>query len=226
MINPSVFIGKPLFFEEKFQIHPPTVAEVTSHPRFGQYKRILTFTQEELEYELREQLKEHPEQKAPTPLEFLLANSYHNKTYLQLTLESFEFFVGVTPEIDIEHKAIKFNFGETKVLNEENFFDFQNKIREACGDPPAKKPEPDDPNEDPRIKRIKQKARERDIIKARKGAQNGGIPFDVILVAICCMGIGITSLNIGHVSLCIGLVLIMFVLDELLKNVLLKKYKD
>lgn len=199
MINPSIFIGQPQYFEEKFKIHSPTVNEVVSNPKFGQYKRILTFSQEELEYELREHLKENPNQKVPTPLEFLLANSYHNAMYKQIVLDSFHFFIGVSPDIDVENKQLKFNFDEVKILNEDNFFDFQNKIREACGDPPAKKPEPDDPNEDPRIKRIKQKARERDILKARKGT-SGGISFDIILVAICCMGIGITPLNIGEMS--------------------------
>jgi hypothetical protein len=41
----------------------------------------------------------------------------------------------------------------------------------------------------------------RDAIKAKKGTQNkDGITFDTCLVAICCMGIGITPLNIGEMS--------------------------
>ena len=36
----------------------------------------------------------------------------------------------------------------------------------------------------------------RDKIKAKKD----GIPFSVILVSICCMGLGITPLNIGEIS--------------------------
>jgi hypothetical protein len=35
------------------------------------------------------------------------------------------------------------------------------------GDKPAKPPEPFDPDEDPRVRRIKEKARERDRIKAK-----------------------------------------------------------
>ena len=84
-------------------------------------------------------------------------------------------------------------------MNESNYFDFQNSIRRACGDKPVKPPEPFDPDEDPRIRRIKEKARERDRIKARQGNKNG-ISFDTCLVAICCMGIGITPLNIGEMS--------------------------
>jgi hypothetical protein len=52
-------------------------------------------------------------------------------------------------------------------IEEKNFFDFQNMIRRAMGDKPLTAPEPYDPDEDPRIRRIKEKARERDRIKAK-----------------------------------------------------------
>ena len=70
-------------------------------------------------------------------------------------------------------------------------------IRDAVGEKQEKPPEPINPNEDPRIARIKAKARERDRIKARQGNKNG-ISLSTSLLAICCMGIGITPLNIGE----------------------------
>ena len=60
-------------------------------------------------------------------------------------------------------------------------------------------PEPIDPDEDPRITEIKRKARERDKIKAKHNNKNG-ISLSTCLVAICCMGIGLTPLNIGEMS--------------------------
>ena len=57
--------------------------------------------------------------------------------------------------------------------------------------------EPPNPNEDPRVKRIKAKARYRDRVKAKKGK---GIGFSTSLTSICCMGIGITPLNVGELS--------------------------
>jgi hypothetical protein len=72
-------------------------------------------------------------------------------------------------------------------------------IREGMGDKPVKPPEPIDPNEDPRIRRIKELARKRDRIKAKQGNKDG-ISLDTCLTAICCMGIGITPLNIGEMS--------------------------
>jgi hypothetical protein len=50
------------------------------------------------------------------------------------------------------------------------------------------------------VRRIKEKARERDRIKAKKGVQGKGISLSDLLVSICCMGIGITPLNIGEMS--------------------------
>jgi hypothetical protein len=49
------------------------------------------------------------------------------------------------------------------------------------------------------IAEIKRRARERDKIKARRASKDG-ISLSVCLVAICCMGIGITPLNIGEMS--------------------------
>ena len=72
-------------------------------------------------------------------------------------------------------------------------------IRIACGDKPQQPPEKPNPDEDPRITAIKAKARERDRIKARQSSKNG-ISIHTCLVAICCMGIGITPLNIGEMS--------------------------
>jgi hypothetical protein len=50
------------------------------------------------------------------------------------------------------------------LLTEEEFFDFQNEIRMACG---KKTVEPPNPNEHPRIKEMKRKARYRDKMKAK-----------------------------------------------------------
>jgi hypothetical protein len=52
-------------------------------------------------------------------------------------------------------------------ITEQDYFDFQNAIRESLGEKPEKPPEPEDPNENPTVARIKAKARERDRIKAK-----------------------------------------------------------
>lgn len=54
-------------------------------------------------------------------------------------------------------------------------------------------------NENPQIAAIKAKARLRDRVK-RKQSQKNGISLSTTLLAICCMGIGLTPLNIGEVG--------------------------
>ena len=140
----------------------------------------------------------------PTPLEFLLANCYNSEEYAELTEKAFMFFTHEKIMILYDIKSIWIgsaedlgnitDLGQLRILNEGNFLDFQNAVRIALGDKPK---EPPNPNEDPRIKRIKAKARYRDRVKAKQGK---GIGFSTSLTSICCMGIGITPLNVGELS--------------------------
>ena len=203
MINPHSFIGEPLNFHDKLKVYPPRVKDVVTNPNFGIFLKILTITTEDL----RDELKLEND---ISPFEFLLANCYQSDQMRQLTIQAFEFFCHTKIGFIFEDKQIIIgdpeelvkniqSVDEIKFLLEEEYFDFQNMIRVAIGDKPVKPPEPVDPNEDPRIRRIKEKARERDRIKARQSGKNG-ISLETCLVAICCMGLGITPLNIGEMS--------------------------
>ena len=162
MINPAVFIGAPLSYKQ-FKIYPPKVKEVAANPFYSQYLRILTFSQEEIEDEFVE--KKIDIEKMPTPFEFLLANCYNSKKVALLTKEAFKFFMKIDVEFFYEAKVIvvgnlKEILAESKsvddlvLIKEEDFFDIQNLIREASGEKKVEKP---NPNEDPRIKKIKAK---------------------------------------------------------------------
>ena len=210
MINPAIFINRPLNFGKICKVFPPTLGDVLSLPSFGQYKKLLTITQEDLRDEFGESMSKEGKT-VPTPFEFLLINCYHNVEILKLVLSGFKFFIHEDVYPLIEDKIIVVGnetdsmtpeeaLAKRRVISEENYFDFQNFIRMACGDKIVKPPEPEDPNEDPRIRRIKAKARMRDRIKAKQGVQGKGISLETCLVAICCMGIGITPLNIGEMS--------------------------
>ena len=194
MTNFSVFIGEPLNFKNKIYVYPPKVRDVVTNPKFGLYTQILTFTQDDVRDELKKSGKEI--EVFPTPFEFLLANCYHSSDFTILTKEAFQFFCKENIHFSYETKQII--VGES-LLTEEEYFDFQNAIRISMGDKKVELPEPVDPNEDPRIRRIKEKARERDRIKAKQSNKDG-ISLEACLTAICCMGIGITPLNIGEMS--------------------------
>ena len=202
MINPSTFLGEPSWFKNICQIYPPKVKDVVTNQDFSNFQTILLISAEEIEDLFVENKQEMDTY--PTPLEFLLANCYNNKNYEELTKKAFMFFIREKITILYDLKAIWIgdtaelsnidNLQQLRLLNEENFLDFQNSIRIALGDKPK---EPPNPDEDPRIKRIKAKARYRDRVKAKQGK---GIGFSTSLTSICCMGIGITPLNVGELS--------------------------
>ena len=203
MINEKTLLGFPTSFLDKIEIYPPKVKEVVGNDNFWQYYKVLTFSQEEIEDEF---VNNKDIKKFPTPLEFLLSNSYYNSTYAQIVREAFQFFCHVDCLLVYDLKKImlgtsieeEINTAKTVddlfFLDESNFFDFQNKIRASIGE---KGLEPPNPKEDPRIKRIKAKARYRDKIKAKKGI---GLKLSTSLVAIFCMNVGLNPLNVGEIS--------------------------
>ena len=199
MINSAVLIGAPLNFKNKINIYPPSVREVVTNPNFGVLYKLLTLTQDDIREEIGDKLGEG--EQLPTPFEYLMLNCRYREGFSTLMQEAFAFFCKVEVNFLFQERKIVIGNLEEQIqyLSEEEFFDFSNLVREACGDKSVAPPELDDPNEDPRIRQIKERARKRDRIKAKQGRENG-ISLETCLVAICCMGIGITPLNIGEMS--------------------------
>lgn len=207
MSKEAIFLCLPQEFEKKCLIYPPKVKEIVGTARFATYRHLLTISQEELEDEYVKREKEQGAEttKIPTPLEFVFINSYHDKNFEKIAKEAFEFFIQQEVTFLYEKKMILIgnvekvvkeisSLNDLKFIDENNYFNFQNKIREVLGE---KAIEPPNPNEHPKIKRMKALARYRDKIKAKQG---GGINLLTTLASICCMGIGITPLNIGEMS--------------------------
>ena len=199
------FIGAPVQFKTGVKIYPPTLNEVITTLDYISYIRVLTYSQEEIEDIFVKDKKELAN--LPTPMEFLLNNCYHNKEYEQICKEAFKFFLKADVDFLYEKKMILVGkledvlknlqtVTDLVVISEEEFFDFQNLIRVACDQKPV---EPPNPNEHPKIKAMKAKARYRDKVKAKQNAKNG-ITLFTTMASICCMGIGLTPLNIGEIS--------------------------
>ena len=212
MSNLSAFLKEPLNFKNKFKIYPASVKEVACNENFLQYRGIFLVTQDDIKDYLKKVKKEEngEDEIYPTPFEFLLINCYHDKRFEQMTKEGFEFFTKkklkflynektlVVYEPSLDDKEDRDSSSQTFVT-EEDYFDFQNMIRESLGEKRVSPPEPPDPDENPMIAKIKARARERDRIKAKQSSKNG-ISLQTTLTAICCMGIGLTPLNIGEMS--------------------------
>lgn len=206
MINCNCFLNIPILFNDVCKIYPPLAKEVVGNELFRTFQYLLTITQEELEDEFINKVDEDGNPlPIPTPFTFLLASAYNNSEFCKIAQKAFEFFIHEKVTFLYEAKMIligdaedllkkQVSLKDLRLITEETYFDFQNKIRESMGLKFAERP---DENEDPRVKRIKAKARYRDKIKAKKGM---GISFGTSLIAICCMGIGLTPLNIGDIS--------------------------
>ncbi len=202
MINEKVFLGYPIPFKDICEIYPPTVNEVVSNKEFMQYQALFTMSQEELDDAYR---NEDKMVMTPNPFTYLLISYYTDKEIQPIILHGFEKFlhepVTIVPEMEIIVVGVKeedlnpdVDLVSPRLINAENFFDFQNLIRDVLG---ISRVEPPDPDEDPRVARIKAKARYRDKVKAKKEM---GPKLGTLLAAICCMGIGLNPLNIGEMS--------------------------
>lgn len=199
MTDVNFMLGYPREFKNICLIYPPKVKDIVTNQQYGYYAKFLTLSQEEIEDEYTKNGLDLNH--LLTPFEYVLNLAYNNESLKLLVEQAFYFFIHEKISFSFEKKTIIIgNVAELKdihkirFLKEEDYFDFQNMIREAIG---TKTVEPPNPNEDPRVKAIKAKARYRDKIKAKKGK---GVTLATSLSAICCMGLGLNPLNIGELS--------------------------
>lgn len=205
MIDLNGFLAIPFDFKGKCKIYPPTVRQTLEDVFFPQYRRLLTISQEELEDEFARAVKGDLKETVPSVYDYLFLNIKNDIRFAAVAKKAFEFFireeVNFLPDLKIvvigslekEIKKTK-NVENLRLIKEEDFFDFRNAVRRSLGDKPLELP---NPNEHPRIKMMKAKARYRDYIKAKKGL---GIDLGTLLASICCMNMGLNPLNIGEIS--------------------------
>lgn len=199
MNNLAFFFGEPVNFKNICYVYPPKVSDVALNHEYYIYMKLLTFSQEEIEDEYVERgidLKD-----LLNPFEYLLNNAYNNQQFKELLDRAFFFFLHEEVTYLFEQKQILIggvsgakSLENLRLLNEDDYFDLQNLIRESTGGKPI---EPPNPNENPRIKAMKAKARYRDRVKAKKGL---GLNLLSTISSICCMGYGLNPLNIGELS--------------------------
>ena len=199
MINVGFFCGYPAEYKNLCLVYPPKVKDVVCNKNYSLYAKLLTFSQEEIEDEF---IKANMDlTQLLTPFEYILNNAYNNLQFKTLLEQAFMFFIHEPVTFLFENKELIIgeitesnSVSQLRIMTENDYFDFQNMVREACGSEMIKPP---NPNIDPRIKAIQAKARYRDHLKAKQGK---GLNLKTILSSICCMGFGINPLNIGELS--------------------------
>lgn len=199
MINTGFLLGYPVDFKHICMVYPPKVKDIVTNSNYSICSRLLTFSQEEIEDEYVKAQLDLKE--LLSPFEYVLNNAYNNPQFKQLLEQAFFLFTHEQIMILFEQKQIVIgdikeikSVNELRILKEEDYFEFQNLVREAIG---GKMIPPPNPNEDPRVKAIKAKARYRDYLKAKQGK---GLNLKTTLSSICCMGFGLNPLNIGELS--------------------------
>jgi hypothetical protein len=201
MIDPRIFIGSSIDFKGMFFIYPPKVKDIINNSNYNVFSSIFMTSQEDIEDMVAKD--GNFKGKVPTPLEYMLSLAYSNPMFRETIKKGFFFYTHETVDFIFEEKAILIgadinlavakSVKDVKLLNEENYFDFQNCIREVNG---IDRIEPPDPNLHPKIKYMRAKARLRDKVKAKKK----GMTLSATLASICCMNFGLNPLNIGEIT--------------------------
>ena len=207
MIDERILLGFPIDFKDICQIYPPTVNDVVGNKDFGIYQSLFTMTQEELDKAF---LQDEKINQVPTPFQYLLINYHQDEIVRQKIHDAFAYFihesVTIVPEIEMlligkseEDLDPDVDLESPRLLTEENYFEFQNMIRQVMGVEMEKPPDPEEEDLDPRIKRYKMKIKQSEELLKKKKSKKAPT-LGTLLTAICCMGIGLNPLNIGEIS--------------------------
>ena len=199
MIDTYAFLGQPFQFQGLCKIYPPTIRQILEEDNYNLYQKLFLSSQEDIEDEYAEQ--HNQTEKIPTPFQYLLIVASLNEKIKEIVLKGFNFFIREEVTILFDQQMIVIgnlkktllkieSVEELRIINSDNYFNFQNALRRAIG---IKELEPYNPDENPRVKYFKAKARLRDRVKAKS-------KDNLTLASICCMGIGITPLNVGELS--------------------------
>ena len=203
MINAKFLLGLPEDFQGICKVYSPRVNDILGDDNYPVYRKMLLSSQEDIEDEYAE-LK-LPMDEVPTPLQYLFVMSQADERLKPLVQKGFEFFIHepvtmvheknilIVGDLTTELQKVK-SIEDLRLITEDNYFELQNKMREALGE---KAIEPYNPNENEKVKYFKAKARLRDRVKAKS---KDSLTLGSTLASICCMDLGLNPLNIGELS--------------------------
>ena len=203
MINANFFTGRPVAFKNICKIYPPQIKDIIDNQDYPVYRQILLQSQEDIEDYYAE--KQLPMDEVPTPLQYLFMIASIDEKSKQLIKDGFEFFIKEPVNLlmdkqlivigDLKNELAKVKEAkDLRIIKEDNFFELQNLMRASIVE---KELEPYNPNEHPKVKYFKAKARLRDRVKAKS---KDNLTLGSTLAAICCMDLNLNPLNIGELS--------------------------
>lgn len=203
MIDPNFFLGYPVPFKNICKVYPPKIKDILNDKDYPVYRKLFLSCQEDIEDEYAE-LK-LPMNEVPTPFEYLFTMMAAEPMIRAIIQNGFEFFIKepitilmdqhliIVGDLKSTIKKIK-SIDQLRIIKEDNYFEFQQLLRRSIGENEI---EPYNPNENPKIKYFKAKARLRDRVKAKS---KDAINLTTTLAAICCMNFSLNPLNIGELT--------------------------
>lgn len=203
MIDASFFLGYSLPFGNICEVYPPKIKDIVTNKNYPVYKKLFFISQEDIEDEFVEQKVSFDE--LPTPLEYIFTFAQADEQMAEVIRNGFEFFIHEPVTLLIDQNMIVIgdlaqelskikSVDQLRIIKEDNFFEFQQLLRRSVGE---KEIEPYNPDENPKVKYFKAKARLRDRVKAKS---KDALTLGSTLAAICCMGLNLNPLNIGELS--------------------------
>lgn len=188
------FIGYSTQFQDICLIYPPLISQViqTGHEQVLKYASSLTVSQEDLD----DQMADSELKISIDPLSYLFLEIAVVDGYEKQIRDAFTFFTHEDKILFLkdQKEIVIGDITEKRLLNRENFFDFQNSIRECMGVPIVE----DISQLNPKIREMKAIQRKRDRIKQKQ--DNVYIDFFSKIVAVCSLGLGITPMNVGNIT--------------------------
>ena len=192
--NLDAFFGLTINFQDICLITPPKIIDIANigFNTFNYYTFLLTQSQEDIDCDF---LNNGDIKDAPTPFIFLMTYALINEELKENIKKAFQFFIKETVTFLPEIQAIVVgDILEKRIINEQNFFDFQNTIRAASG---IKLISP--PSENLKIRKFKAKQVYRDRVKS-KTSKDSVKDLTTLLTSVCCMGVGLNPINLMDIS--------------------------
>lgn len=197
MIDERFLFGVPVDFNDVCLIYAPTNKDIISfgYNNFWELISPLLISYEDLydaaRMKARKEDRSIDEYKILTPWE----NLWHNieQSNLQMALKmAIKLFTKEDSTFLVDQRIIIIGpVEERRIINEENYFDFQNIIRSSVG---LKQATPPNLKMHPKLREMKAKQRERDRVKAKQEGKN--FSFSAMLLNCCCLNVGLNLDNI------------------------------
>lgn len=190
--------GMAINFNDICYVYPLTIAEILSigKDNYDRYLQYLTIEKDNIQKELLE-MKENE----LTPLDCLLLQCSFDNTFLVELQKAFYTFIKERVRFSLETKEIFIgeDFSEKRIINKDNFEDFQNIIRaQNCLE--VKKPIPK--NENYMQKKFRLAREKREAAKKKQALKNGEtISFMDSIFSLICYGIGFNFEDIKKLTI-------------------------